>query len=118
MPVNGGSVRRFGAKMHGEPGRAWQLGELAKATAVSRTSFAVHFKAVAGVAPLRYLAQWRMLLAQRELCLKETPLAVLASHLGYSSESAFSNAFKRKVGLSPAIYRKRSKDLYGGPWVE
>lgn len=38
--------------MHGDPGREWTLGELAKASAMSRTTFATHFKSVAGVAPL------------------------------------------------------------------
>jgi hypothetical protein len=38
--------------IHGEPARAWRLSELAKAAGMSRTSFAVHFEAVAGVAPL------------------------------------------------------------------
>ncbi|TIU76644.1 MAG: AraC family transcriptional regulator, partial [Mesorhizobium sp.] len=30
--------------MHGDPARAWHLEELAKACAMSRTSFAVHFR--------------------------------------------------------------------------
>jgi AraC-like DNA-binding protein len=38
--------------MHREPARAWRLDELAKQVAMSRTSFAVRFKKIAGVAPL------------------------------------------------------------------
>src|SRR5437899_1023672 len=41
--------------MHGEPGRPWRLGELAKQVGMSRTSFALRFKANAGVGPLTYL---------------------------------------------------------------
>ena len=37
--------------MHGEPSRAWRLSELAKHVGMSRTSFALRFKANAGVAP-------------------------------------------------------------------
>ncbi|MDE1147777.1 MAG: AraC family transcriptional regulator [Azospirillaceae bacterium] len=91
--------------MHGEPGRSWQLAELAKAAAMSRTSFAVHFKAVAGVAPLTYLTEWRMRLAQRALRDETTPVSTLALNLGYTSESAFSNAFKRVTGTAPKRYR-------------
>ncbi len=40
--------------MHGDPGRSWQLAELARAAAMSRTTFALYFKTVAGVAPLAY----------------------------------------------------------------
>jgi AraC-like DNA-binding protein len=97
------------ALMHGDPGRAWQLGELAEAAAMSRTGFAVRFKSVAGVAPLTYLTQWRMLLAQRALRTEGTQVSLLADCLGYGSESAFSHAFKRVTGLSPARYRSQSR---------
>ncbi|OWQ48288.1 AraC family transcriptional regulator [Roseateles noduli] len=91
--------------MHGDPARSWHLEELASACAMSRTTFAVRFKEVAGVAPLSYLADWRMRLAERALREEDTPVAVLAQTLGYASESAFSNAFKRIMGKSPRAWR-------------
>jgi AraC-like DNA-binding protein len=91
--------------MHAEPGKPWRLEELARAAAMSRTSFAERFRAVAGVPPLTYLNGWRMLLAQRALQDSETRVGPLAVELGYTSESAFSNAFKREVGMSPLRYR-------------
>lgn len=91
--------------MHGDPGRNWHLDELAKAAAMSRTSFAFHFRRTAGVAPLTYLTEWRMHLAGRALREEDTPVAVLARSLGYTSESAFSNAFKRVTGSAPKRYR-------------
>jgi len=42
--------------MHREPGRPWRVDQLAEIVAMSRSSFAVRFKAVAGVAPLTYLS--------------------------------------------------------------
>ncbi|TFW13789.1 AraC family transcriptional regulator [Duganella callida] len=91
--------------LHDEPGRNWQLGQLAKAAGMSRASFAAYFKIVAGVAPLTYLAHWRMRLAARDLRGESTTLAVLAQRYGYGSESAFSNAFKRITGYAPKSYR-------------
>lgn len=91
--------------MHGDPGHAWCLAELASAAAMSRTTFALHFKAAAGVAPLTYLTEWRMRLAERALREDDMPVAVLARSLGYTSESAFSNAFKRMTGSAPKRYR-------------
>ncbi|MBB3919715.1 AraC family transcriptional regulator [Rhizobium fabae] len=91
--------------MHGNPARAWHLEELAKACAMSRTSFAFHFRKAAGVAPLAYLTEWRMRLAERALRAEKTPVAVVARSLGYTSERAFSNAFKRVSGSSPMAYR-------------
>lgn len=91
--------------MHGDPARSWHLDELAKACAMSRTTFAFHFRTSAGVAPLTYLAEWRMRLAERALREEDAPVAVVARSLGYTSESAFSNAFKRMTGHSPRAYR-------------
>jgi AraC-like DNA-binding protein len=91
--------------MHGEPGRSWQLDELAKAAGMSRAAFAAYFKVVAGVTPIAYLTEWRMRLAKRALRDGGTPLRPLAQSLGYASESAFSNAFKRVTGSAPRTYR-------------
>ncbi|MDB5528911.1 MAG: transcriptional regulator, AraC family [Devosia sp.] len=95
--------------MHGDPARSWTLGELAKAVAMSRTTFALRFKTAVGVAPLAYLLGWRMRLAERDLRDSEVPVSALARTLGYASESAFSNAFKRTIGMAPKRYRTSSR---------
>jgi AraC-like DNA-binding protein len=94
--------------MHAEPGKPWQLHELARAAAMSRTSFAERFRTLAGMPPLTYLHRWRMLLAQRALRNGDVRVGSLAAELGYASESAFSTAFKRHVGESPLRYRHRA----------
>jgi AraC-like DNA-binding protein len=91
--------------MHREPGRAWQLSELAKEVGMSRTSFAVRFKSIAGVPPLTYLQNLRMRFAEHGLREGSMSVAELGLSLGYSSESAFSNAFKRTTGMAPKRYR-------------
>ena len=95
--------------MHDAPGREWTLDELAKAAAMSRTRFAVLFRSVAGVAPLAYLGEWRMRLAQRVLRDEDISIVQLAESLGYTSESAFSNAFKRITGTAPRNFRKATR---------
>lgn len=96
--------------MHGEPARDWHLDELAAACAMSRTSFALHFRTVAGITPLAYLAGWRMRLAERSLREHSTPVSSIAQALGYTSESAFSSAFKRVTGQSPKAYRSAARN--------
>jgi len=91
--------------MHREPERAWQLGELAKEVAMSRTSFALRFKSVVGVAPLTYLLNLRMHFAEQELREGSMSVSELGLSLGYTTESAFSNAFKRTTGMAPRRYR-------------
>ena len=95
--------------MHGDPARRWTLAELAKASAMSRTSFAVRFKAIIGVAPITYLTRWRISLAQKRLRSDDTSVADIGESLGYASESAFSNAFKRVTGQAPRRYRQASR---------
>ncbi|NUP63307.1 MAG: helix-turn-helix transcriptional regulator, partial [Nonomuraea sp.] len=98
-----------------DPGHPWQLEELARAAAMSRTTFAVRFKEAAGVPPLTYLLDWRMSLAARALRQESVPVATLARSVGYTSESAFSNAFKRAVGVAPRRYRETVKACGEGP---
>lgn len=93
--------------MHAAPGRPWGLAELASTAGMSRTGFAERFRAAAGEPPLTYLTRWRMLLAQRALHDPDTRIGELATRLGYGTDSAFSNAFKREVGESPQHYRRR-----------
>ncbi|MFZ4833308.1 AraC family transcriptional regulator [Rouxiella sp. Mn2063] len=113
-PITSGRLRAMGDKrlapalqlMHGEPGHPWQLGELAKSAAMSRATFSAYFKTVAGVAPMAYLTDWRMRLAEHTLQNERVSVGALAMSLGYTSESAFSNAFKRVIGKSPRNYQR------------
>ena len=50
-----------------------------------------------------------MHLAERALREEDTPVAVLARSLAYTSESAFSNAFRRATGTAPKRYRTASQ---------
>ncbi|GAA1861125.1 AraC family transcriptional regulator [Asanoa iriomotensis] len=92
--------------MHADPARAWHLNDLARSATMSRTAFAARFTAVAGVPPLTYLQHWRIRVAQQSLRETDTSVAALAASLGYTSESAFSTAFKRRTGTAPRNYRK------------
>lgn len=97
------------AAIHSDPRGRWSLADLAHVAHMSRTSFAERFRTAAGLPPRAYLTRWRMMLARRSLRNLDVPMGVLADELGYSSESAFSNAFKREVGVSPQSYRARGR---------
>ncbi len=96
--------------MHDDPARRWTLQSLAERAGMSRTTFAVKFKDVAGLSPMEYLARWRMMLAGERLTHSSDPISVIALSLGYESESAFSTAFKRVMGCSPRQY-SRSRNV-------
>jgi AraC-like DNA-binding protein len=48
-----------------------------------------------------------MTTAARLLRESAAPLAAVARQVGYSSEFAFANAFKRQYGIAPGRYRSR-----------
>lgn len=64
------------------------------------------FKALVGLSPMDYLLHRRISGATRELAEGRT-VASVAARWGYGSESAFSAAFKRVTGVSPASSRTR-----------
>jgi AraC-like DNA-binding protein len=55
---------------------------------------------------MQYLAQWRMQLAAGRLATSNIKVAAIAEEVGYESEEAFSRAFKRLMGVSPAAWRR------------
>jgi len=62
-----------------------------------------------GQPPLTYLTWWRMTIAARLLRTSDASLQTIAGRVGYSSEYAFSKAFKRELGLAPARYRRQPR---------
>jgi AraC-like DNA-binding protein len=90
--------------MHEDPAHRWTLRELAERAGMSRSIFALKFKAKVGAPPMEYLMRWRMLLAADRLINSGEPISSIALSLSYESESAFSTAFKRVMGCSPRQY--------------
>lgn len=93
--------------LHEDPGRAWTLGMLAREAGYSRTVLVERFRNRVGTAPMTYLLKWRMQIAASLLAEGSQATARVASRVGYGSEEAFSRAFKRCTGASPAEWRKR-----------
>ncbi|MGI4813875.1 MAG: cupin domain-containing protein [Janthinobacterium lividum] len=91
--------------MHEHIHKRWTVIELAKCAGMSRSIFALRFKQLTGYAPLDYLLQLRMRRACQALRSGESKVATIAYEIGYQSESAFSNAFKRVIGTPPTTFR-------------
>lgn len=92
--------------IHAQVDRPWTVAQLAKASALSRSSFFERFTRVVGVAPMEYLLSWRMEIAKDLLKREEMTVSEAAERVGYGSTSAFSVAFSRHVGQSPSRYAR------------
>lgn len=93
-------------RMHESPASPWTVAQLAKESALSRSTFFERFNRAVGVAPMEYLLAWRMALAKALLKRKEGNIAEVAERVGYASASTFSVAFTRHVGLAPTHYAR------------
>lgn len=91
--------------MHREPGRDWSVPELAEIACLSRSAFAERFTQVLGQPPLGYLTDHRMRLAAWTLRNSDLAVARVGQQVGYASETAFSQAFKRHHGAPPSQWR-------------
>jgi AraC-like DNA-binding protein len=94
--------------MHGDIRRPWTLAELARDVGTSRTILIERFKTYLDVAPMSYLFNWRMQMAAGMLAGDASSLSRIGANVGYESEAAFSRAFKRATGMSPAAWRAQA----------
>jgi AraC-like DNA-binding protein len=93
------------AALHTDPAHRWTVAELAGASSLSRSAFDDRFRQVLGRSPIRYLTEWRMHLARDLLASTDLGVGAVARRVGYDAEPAFSRAFKRHAGASPAQWR-------------
>lgn len=92
--------------LHADPAHSWTLAELSRRVGRSRSALAYRFTELIGLAPMHYLAQWRMQMAAQRLSQDEAKVSAIAGEVGYESEAAFTRAFKKLVGVAPGTWRR------------
>jgi AraC-like DNA-binding protein len=95
--------------IHQDPGHDWTVEELARACSLSRSAFAARFAARVGKPPAAYLARVRLDAAADLLRGTSLPVMLIAERVGYTSEAAFSRAFKHRYGTPPARWRRDTR---------
>jgi len=96
-----------------DPARSWSVESLAIAIGMSRSAFSARFTELVGEPVMHYVTQWKMYAAAESLRREGTRLGELASQFGYSTEAAFSRAFKRVTGVSPGSVRRHDEPQRG-----
>lgn len=99
------ALSRALAAIHRAPGRAWTVASLAGEANLSRSAFAQRFAQCMDQTPMAYLTEHRLRIAAWALRHGSQPVARIAEEVGYSSASAFTQAFDRHKGCSPRAYR-------------
>lgn len=92
--------------IHGQPESPWTVESLAESCFMSRSKFANLFHRIVGEPPLSYLKQHRLRLACQQLRNGQMSIQQIAHKVGYTSETAFSQAFKKHFLVSPSRYRQ------------
>jgi AraC-like DNA-binding protein len=99
--------------IHRDPGRDWTVEELAGACHLSRSAFAARFAARVGKPPATYLAHVRLDAATTLLRDTSLSITVIAERVGYTSDAAFSRAFRNRYGMPPARWRRGIRGTSG-----
>ena len=107
--INDTVMSRIIAAIHSKPDFEWSVIELAKLISLSPSRFAARFTEVMGITPMAYVTRWRMYIASQLLKNSNFNLEQIATQVGYGNVAAFSRAFKRLLGLSPANWRTQNQ---------
>jgi AraC-like DNA-binding protein len=92
--------------IHAKDSVSWTVERLADAVALSRTAFTEKFAKLVGVPPKTYLLNWSMQKAKTQLETTAKSMIEIAQASGYSSEAAFSKAFKQFFNVTPGRVRR------------
>lgn len=108
-------VARALAVLHGDVKRSWTVEDLGHEIGLARSALTDRFTRRIGIAPMTYLATWRMHVAAQKLRDTDASLAQIADMVGYESEAAFSRAFKKALGTAPATWRRLNRSTEQSP---
>ncbi len=87
--------------VHREVASPWTVAALAEVAGMSRAAFSAQFSQQVGRPPLAYLRYWRLTLARALLRKDSNSVDEIARRVGYTSQSAFSNAYRQAFKTTP-----------------
>ena len=97
--------------IHATLHRGFTVRELAAAIRVGPALLAQKLGSSMGLSPWRFVQQQRILRARALLRVRNRPIAEIATALGYTDQSHFTNMFRRATGRTPKSYRDAGQQL-------
>ena len=94
-------------KIRKRPGQSWRIGELERLAAMSERTFMRRFRAATGLSPADWVTRARVDAARELLENTALPIDHIAERCGLGTPTTLRHHFRKKVGVSPAQYRKR-----------
>jgi AraC-like DNA-binding protein len=101
-----GHFSEISAAILEQPGQTVNFQLEAQRVGISYSHFRRAFKEHSGRSPYEFLLHCRMQYAARALRETERPVKAIAQQLGYYDPAQFCKMFSRKIGLSPARFRR------------
>lgn len=75
---------------------------------LSKNYISIFFKKNYGESLQHYILKYRLIIAENRIRLSDYTISEIAYQLGFSDESHFNKAFKKKYNMNPGEYRKRN----------
>lgn len=101
-------LQRTLALIHKEPAFNWTLSILGDRVGMSKATLVRRFKEAIGVAPMTYIANWRIMKAYNLIKYSSTPLEQIAESVGFGSARALNKSFQRHYDFTPNELRQRT----------
>jgi AraC family transcriptional activator FtrA len=122
VPASSQHVNPLGSDTTTDPAREWalqnldrriSLDDLAHHVAMSRRTFARHFRTETGTTPAQWLLEQRLRAAQALLETSEYPIEQIAASTGFNNAAALRAHFARRLHTTPTGYRRRFTERRG-----
>lgn len=100
------AVHALTARIAAEPGRDWNVADLARETGYAVDHFSKSFAAITGLRPQAFIVQARLDRARQLLAETSLTVTEIAAALGFGDVYFFSRQFRQKCGRTPTAYRQ------------
>lgn len=92
--------------IHSDPGFNWSLASLGERIGMSRATLVRHFQQAIGMAPMKYILNWRVTKAFNLVKYTSMSLEQVADAVGFATARTMSRAFQRHYEFTPSELRQ------------